>query len=112
MEIIQFLKGHGGIETGKIFYYDNVKFIPVSSTCVDLEAEIALLKKAVSDGIEELFETGKHISVDIFSEEYENNGYAGAGYYVDDNGEKQIYRYAGYAAQAPAHVMGSISLKF
>lgn len=54
MEIIQFLKGHGGIETGKIFYYDNVKFIPVSSTCVDPEAEIALLKKAVSDGIEEL----------------------------------------------------------
>ena len=38
--------------------------------------------------------------------------YAGAGYYVDDNGEKQIYRYAGYAAQAPINVMGSISLKF
>ncbi len=48
----------------------------------------------------------------IFNEEYENNGYAGAGYYVDDNGEKQIYRYAGYAAQAPTHIMGSISLKF
>ena len=48
----------------------------------------------------------------IFNEEYENNGYAGAGYYVDDNGEKQIYRYAGYAAQAPIHVMGSIALKF
>lgn len=48
----------------------------------------------------------------IFNEEYENNGYAGAGYYVDDNGEKQIYRYAGYAAQAPINVMGSISLKF
>ena len=48
----------------------------------------------------------------IFNEEYENNGYAGAGYYVDDNGEKQIYRYAGYAAQAPINVMGSITLKF
>lgn len=48
----------------------------------------------------------------IFSEEYENNGYAGAGYYVDDNGEKQIYRYAGYAAQAPIHVMGSVAIKF
>lgn len=48
----------------------------------------------------------------IFNEEYENNGYAGAGYYVDDNGEKQIYRYAGYAAQAPINVMGSVSLKF
>lgn len=48
----------------------------------------------------------------IFNEEYENNGYAGAGYYIDDNGEKQIYRYAGYAAQAPAHLIGSVSLKF
>ena len=48
----------------------------------------------------------------LFNEEYENNGYAGAGYYVDENGEKQIYRYAGYAAQAPINVMGSVSLKF
>lgn len=47
----------------------------------------------------------------IFSEKYENNGYAGAGYYMDGP-EKVIYRYAGYAAQAPAHVMGSIALKF
>ena len=30
-----------------------------------------LLEGAIqSDGIEELFETGKHISVDIFSDEY------------------------------------------
>ena len=48
----------------------------------------------------------------LFNEEYENNGYAGSGYYVDDNGEKQIYRYAGYAAQAPINVMGSIAVKF
>ena len=48
----------------------------------------------------------------LFNEEYENNGYAGAVYYVDENGEKQIYRYAGYAAQAPINVMGSVSLKF
>ena len=48
----------------------------------------------------------------IFSERYENNGYAGAGYYVDDAGQKVIYRYAGYAAQAPCHVMGTISVKF
>lgn len=47
----------------------------------------------------------------IFSEKYENNGYAGAGYYMDGT-EKVIYRYAGYAAQAPIHVMGSISMKF
>lgn len=47
----------------------------------------------------------------LFSEKYENNGYAGAGYYVE-GAEKVIYRYAGYAAQAPIHVMGSISMKF
>lgn len=48
----------------------------------------------------------------LFNEEYENNGYAGAGYYVDENGNNKIYRYAGYAAQAPTHIMGSISIKF
>ncbi len=47
----------------------------------------------------------------IFNEKYFNNGYAGAGYYVE-NGEKVIYRYAGYAAQAPAHVMGTVTLNF
>lgn len=47
----------------------------------------------------------------LFSEKYENNGYAGAGYYVD-GGEKVIYRYAGYAAQSPIHVMGSVAMKF
>lgn len=47
----------------------------------------------------------------LFSEKYENNGYAGAGYYMDGS-EKVIYRYAGYAAQAPAHVMGSVAMKF
>ena len=50
--------------------------------------------------------------LNIFNEEYENNGYAGSGYYIDDNGKSQIYRYAGYAAQAPIHIMGNISLKF
>lgn len=54
MEIIQFLSGHGGIEKGKIFYYENVKFHPVLSKCENPEAEVELLKKAVSDGIEEL----------------------------------------------------------
>jgi iron complex outermembrane receptor protein len=47
----------------------------------------------------------------VFSEKYFNNGYAGAGYYVE-NGEKVIYRYAGYAAQAPAHVMATVMLRF
>jgi len=48
----------------------------------------------------------------IFNEKYFNNGYAGAGYYVNDKGEKEIYRYAGFAAQAPTNVMATISLKF
>ena len=47
----------------------------------------------------------------LFNEKYENNGYAGAGYYVE-NGEKVIYRYAGYAAQAPTNVMATVTLKF
>lgn len=47
----------------------------------------------------------------LFNEKYSNNGYAGAGYTVVD-GKKEIYRYAGYAAQAPTHVMATISLKF
>ena len=47
----------------------------------------------------------------LFSEKYENNGYAGAGYYMDGD-RRVIYRYAGYAAQAPIHVMGSVALKF
>lgn len=47
----------------------------------------------------------------LFNEKYFNNGYCGAGYYVD-NGEKVIYRYAGYAAQAPTHVMANIALTF
>lgn len=48
----------------------------------------------------------------LFDKKYCNNGYAGAGYYVDDAGEKVIYRYAGYAAQAPTNVMGTVTLKF
>ena len=48
----------------------------------------------------------------IFNEKYFNNGYAGAGYYVSDSGEKTIYRYAGFAAQAPTNVMGTVTFKF
>ncbi|MCM1032261.1 MAG: TonB-dependent receptor [Odoribacter sp.] len=48
----------------------------------------------------------------IFNKKYCNNGYAGAGYYVGDNGEPVIYRYAGFAAQSPCHVMGTASLSF
>lgn len=48
----------------------------------------------------------------LFNEKYFNNGYAGAGYYVGENGDKVIYRYAGYAAQAPTNVMATVNLKF
>lgn len=48
----------------------------------------------------------------IFNNKYCNNGYAGAGYYKDDNGEPVIYRYAGFAAQAPCHVLGTVALTF
>lgn len=47
----------------------------------------------------------------LFNEKYESNGYAGSGYYVD-NGEKVIYRYSGYAAQAPVNAMATVSVKF
>ena len=36
----------------------------------------------------------------LFNEEYENNGYAGSGYYTDGEGNRHRYNYAGYAAQA------------
>lgn len=48
----------------------------------------------------------------LFNEEYENNGYAGSGYYLDDNGGKARYNYAGYAAQAGTNVLGHIAINF
>lgn len=48
----------------------------------------------------------------IFNARYENNGYAGSGYYIGDDGKPVIYHYSGYAAQAPAHVMASVNIKF
>ena len=47
----------------------------------------------------------------IFNEEYENNGYAGSGYYTD-NGQKIRYNYAGYAAQAGINALANVSLRF
>ncbi len=47
----------------------------------------------------------------LFNKKYFNNGYAGAGYYKE-NGQNIIYRYAGYAAQAPTHVMATATLSF
>ncbi len=48
----------------------------------------------------------------LFNEEYENNGYAGSGFYLDENNNKVRYNYAGYAAQAGTNIMGNISLTF
>ncbi len=47
----------------------------------------------------------------LFNAKYFNNGYAGAGYYMQGD-EKVIYRYSGYAAQAPTHVMATVTFKF
>ena len=48
----------------------------------------------------------------LFNEEYENNGYAGSGYYTDNDGNRQRYNYAGYAAQAGTNIMGHINIEF
>lgn len=48
----------------------------------------------------------------LFSAKYCSNGYSGAGYYLDDNNQPQVYRYAYYSAQAPINVMGSVLISF
>ncbi len=48
----------------------------------------------------------------IFNERYESNGYSGAGYYLDEAGKPVIYRYAGYAAQAPTNAMATVTIRF
>ncbi len=45
----------------------------------------------------------------LFNEKYFNNGYSGAGYYLED-GKPVIYRYAGFAAQATANVLATVTL--
>ncbi|MDE7402393.1 MAG: TonB-dependent receptor [Muribaculaceae bacterium] len=47
----------------------------------------------------------------LFNAKYENNGYAGAGYTLED-GKPVIYRYACYAAQATTNVMASLTVNF
>ncbi len=47
----------------------------------------------------------------LFDEEYENNGYAGSGYYTD-GGERIRYDYSGYAAQAGTNFLAHLTLKF
>ena len=48
----------------------------------------------------------------IFNEKYFNNGYTGAGYTIGADGKPEIYRYAGFAAQATTNLMGSVTLTF
>ena len=48
----------------------------------------------------------------LFNAKYCSNGYAGAGYTVAADGSKEIYRYAGYAAQATINFMGTVTIKF
>lgn len=45
----------------------------------------------------------------LFDHEYENNGYAGSGFYKDGN-NKVRYNYAGYAAQAGINALGHITI--
>lgn len=40
-----------------------------------------------------------------------NNGYAGAGYTIGADGTPEIYRYAGFAAQATTNVMATVTLR-
>lgn len=47
----------------------------------------------------------------LFNEKYENNGYAGSGYYTDNEGNRHRYNYAGYAAQAGINAIGSINIE-
>ena len=47
----------------------------------------------------------------LFNEEYENNGYAGSGYYTDADGTRHRYNYAGYAAQAGINAIGNICIE-
>ena len=47
----------------------------------------------------------------LFNEEYENNGYAGSGYYTDGVGNRQRYNYAGYAAQAGINILGHLNIE-
>ena len=47
----------------------------------------------------------------IFNAEYENNGYAGSGFYTDGEGTRHRYDYAGYAAQAGAHFLTHLNIE-
>lgn len=46
----------------------------------------------------------------LFNAKYCNNGNSGAGYTVNAEGKPEIYRYAGFAAQAPVNFMTTLSV--
>ena len=48
----------------------------------------------------------------IFNAKYETNGYAGSGFYYDDEHNPVRYNYAGYSAQAPTNVMFHAAIRF
>lgn len=48
----------------------------------------------------------------VFNAKYFNNGYTGAGYTVGSDGQREIYRYAGFAAQAPINFLTTVALTF
>ncbi|MCM1036421.1 MAG: TonB-dependent receptor [Bacteroides sp.] len=48
----------------------------------------------------------------VLNRKYFNNGWAAAGYTVGADGTPEIYRYAGFAAQATANAMGTVALTF
>ena len=47
----------------------------------------------------------------LFNEQYENNCYAGSGYYTEADGTRHRYNYAGYAAQAGINAIGHLSIE-
>ena len=47
----------------------------------------------------------------LFNEKYENNGYAGSGYYTEADGTRHCYNYVGYAAQAGINAIGHVSIE-
>lgn len=48
----------------------------------------------------------------LLNAKYENNGWAAAGYKLNAEGKPEIYRYAGFAPQAPTNVACTISIEF
>ena len=94
MEINQFLSGHGGLETGKLFYYENVKFNPTFSTCENPEM---VFKNIIEYAVD-----GKKGSM-LFQHGVENTHYT-----IEDNGIVK----ANYKANKPDEVFEKAFITF